>query len=137
VLFRSAMADWKLSPGDWCHIDVASGDPARARKFYGDVFGWQFDEYPGFDYIGVKTSLNGIESGIGELSAATGTGPPRPAGVVPYLLAPDMDATLAAVERAGGEVLIRTTDVMGYGDFAHFRDPDGNVIGLWRDKPGS
>jgi predicted enzyme related to lactoylglutathione lyase len=82
----------------------------------------------------VKTSANGIESGIGELSAATGTGPPRPSGVVPYILAPEMDATLEAIERAGGEILIRTTDVMGYGDFAHFRDPDGNVIGLWREK---
>jgi predicted enzyme related to lactoylglutathione lyase len=24
---------------------------------------------------------------------------------------------------------------MGYGEFAQFKDPDGNVIGLWRDAP--
>jgi predicted enzyme related to lactoylglutathione lyase len=129
------MADWKLSPGDWCHIDVSSGDPERARRFYGDVFGWQFEAFPGVSYTGVKTSANGIESGIGALDEATGLTPPRPNGVIPYILAPDMDATLEAIDRAGGEIVIRTTDVMGYGDFAQFRDPDGNLIGLWRDKP--
>jgi predicted enzyme related to lactoylglutathione lyase len=46
-----------------------------------------------------------------------------------------MDETLAAVERAGGSVVIPRTDVFGMGEFAHFRDPDGNVIGLWRDAP--
>jgi predicted enzyme related to lactoylglutathione lyase len=24
---------------------------------------------------------------------------------------------------------------MDYGWFAHFRDPDGNVVGLWEDAP--
>ena len=130
------MADWKLSPGDWCHIDVLSGDPERARKFYGTVFGWQFEPYPDTDYLGVKTSRNGVESGIGGLAQATGKLAAAGMGVVPFILAPDMDAVLAKIEAAGGEVLIPTTDVFGYGDFAHFRDPDGNVIGLWRDKPG-
>jgi len=131
------MADWKLSPGDWCHIDVVSGDPGRATKFYSDVFGWHVEEYPGTDYRGVKTSLNGIESGIGGLAQSTGTAPAASSGVVPYILAPDMDATLEAVVAAGGQVVLPRTDAFGYGEFAHFRDPDGNIIGLWRDAPGS
>lgn len=128
------MADWKLSPGDWCHIDVGSGDRERAKRFYGEVFGWSFEDYgEGMGYVGVKTSENGIESGIGGLAEATGIGPPRPNGVVPYLLAPDIDATLSAIEKAGGEIVIPRTDVFGFGEFAQFRDPDGNVIGLWHD----
>jgi predicted enzyme related to lactoylglutathione lyase len=130
------MADWTLKPGDWCHIDVLSASPSRAKEFYETVFGWQIAAYPEGEMLGVKTSENGIESAIGGLAQATGKLPPAPNGVVPFILAPDMDATLAAIERAGGQVLIRTTDVFGYGDFAHFRDPDGNVIGLWRDAPG-
>ena len=132
------MADWKLSPGDWCHIDVISGDRDRARTFYGAVFGWQFHDYgEGTGYTNVKTSDNGIESGIGGLAQSVGARPPASNGVIPYILAPDMDATLAAIERAGGTVEIPRTDVYGYGEFAHFRDPDGNLIGLWRDAPGS
>jgi uncharacterized protein len=128
------MADWKLSRGDWCHIDVGSGDRERAKRFYGDVFGWSFEDYgEGMGYVGVKTSENGIESGIGGLPEATGVRPPAPNGVVPYILAPDIDATLVAIEKAGGEILIPRTDAFGFGEFAHFRDPDGNVIGLWHD----
>ena len=128
------MADWKLSPGDWCHIDVGSGDRDRARRFYGEVFGWSFeDQGEGMGYVGVKTSENGIESGIGGLAEATGVGPPAPNGVVPYILAPDIDATLAAIEKAGGETVVPRTDVFGFGEFAQFRDPDGNLIGLWHD----
>jgi predicted enzyme related to lactoylglutathione lyase len=131
------MAKWKLSPGDWCHIEVLAGDTERAQRFYGEVFGWEFESYPGMSYIGTRTSEDGIEGGIGGLAQATGTAPPAASGVVAYLLAPDMDATLEAIERAGGEIFIPRTDVFGWGEFAHFRDPDGNVIGLWRDAPSA
>jgi uncharacterized protein len=130
------MANWTLKAGDWCHIDLLSGDSARSRKFYGDVFGWEFNPYPGTDIIGITTSEDGIESNIGGLAEEIGAQPPASSGTIPYILAPDMDATLASIERSGGEILVRTTDLLGYGDFARFRDPDGNVIGLWRDKPG-
>jgi len=53
----------------------------------------------------------------------------------PNIRPDDFEKTLAAVEEAGGNVLIPKTDVMGYGWFAHFRDLDGNVIGLWQDAP--
>ena len=71
---------------------------------------------------------------LAALRRSTSSEASKPTGVVAYLLAPDMDATLAAIERAGGSVVIPTTNVMGMGDFAQFRDPDGNVIGLWRDS---
>jgi predicted enzyme related to lactoylglutathione lyase len=131
------MARWSLSPGDWCHIETLTADTERAKRFYGDVFGWKFEDIPGADYVNVKTSEDGIEGGIGGLAQATATAPPSTSGVFVYLLAPDMDATLAAIERAGGEVVIPKTDVFGMGEFAHFRDPDGNLIGLWRDEPAA
>ena len=129
------MAKWKLSPGDWCHVDVLTGDSDRAKAFYGSVFGWQFEDIPGFDYVNVRTSEDGIEAGIGGTAQAAGAAAPATSGVIGYLLAPDMDATLAAIEAAGGTIVIPRTDAGGYGDFAHFRDPDGNLIGLWRDAP--
>ena len=129
------MAKWKLSPGDWCHIEFLTTDAARSKRFYGEVFGWQFEDIPGADYVNVKTSEDGIEGGIGGVAEALGLKPPAPNGMYAYLLAPDMDTTLAAIERAGGEIVIPKTDVLGMAEFAHFRDPDGNLIGLWRDAP--
>lgn len=83
----------------------------------------------------ITTSVNGIHAGLGGLAQATGLRPPATNGIVPYIRPDDFEATLAAVERAGGEVRIPKTDVMGYGWFAHFRDPDGNIVGLWEDAP--
>ena len=127
------MANWRLSPGDWCHIEFLSADAERSKRFYGDVFGWKYEDIPGADYVNVKTSEDGIEGGIGGLAQATGKAPAAANGLFAYLLTTDMDATLAAIERAGGTIVIPKTDVMGMGEFARFLDPDGNLIGLWRD----
>jgi predicted enzyme related to lactoylglutathione lyase len=129
------MADWTVGPGDWCHIDLLTGDRERAKRFYGAVFGWRLEDLPGADYTMITTSANGINSGLGGLAQATGLRPAQPNGIVPYIRPDDFDTTLATIERAGGEILIPKTDVMGYGWFAHFRDPDGNVVGLWQDAP--
>ena len=47
------MAKWKLSPGDWCHIEFLSGDAERSKAFYRAVFDWEFQPIPGTDYINV------------------------------------------------------------------------------------
>ncbi len=127
------MAHWTIGPGDWCHIELLNGDQERAKRFYATVFGWQLDDIPGAHYTMVKTSEDGIVGGLGGLAQATGVGAPASKGIVPYIRPDDLERTLAAIEDAGGEVLIPRTDVMGYGWFAHFRDPDGNVVGLWED----
>jgi predicted enzyme related to lactoylglutathione lyase len=100
------------------------------------VFGWKLDDLPGVDYTMVTTSEDGIEGGLGGLAQVTGRRESSPNGIVPYIRPDDFERTLAAIEQAGGEVLIPKTDVMGYGWFAHFRDPDGNVVGLWEDASG-
>jgi predicted enzyme related to lactoylglutathione lyase len=128
------MADWTISPGDWCHLDLPTTDRLRAKRFYGAVFGWRFDDIPGAEYTMVTTSENGILSGFGGLPETVGLRPPMP-GIVPYIRPDDFERTLAAIEQAGGEVLIPKTDAKGYGWFAQFRDPDGNVVGLWEDAP--
>lgn len=126
------MANWKISPGDWCHVELGTGDRERAKRFYGEIFGWEFTDLPA-EYTMIKTSEDGILSGLGNLAEVTATSSPQGRGIVPYIRPDDFESTLARIRAAGGEVLIPRTDVMGYGWFAHFRDPDGNVVGLWQD----
>lgn len=111
---------------------MPSTDRERSKRFYGAVFGWHFEDIPGAPYTGITTSEDGIESRLGTLADTVGVAAATPVPV-PYIRPGDFDATLDAIRQAGGGVLIPKTDVMGYGWFAHFRDPDGNVIGLWED----
>jgi predicted enzyme related to lactoylglutathione lyase len=56
------------------------------------------------------------------------------AGVRPYVFVDDVDDTLARIVATGGEVV---TAPYPEGDLwvATFRDPAGNVIGVWQHGP--
>jgi predicted enzyme related to lactoylglutathione lyase len=43
-----------------------------------------------------------------------------------------LEAVLERVAAAGGKIDLAPRKVSGYGTFARFRDPDGNLFGLWR-----
>jgi len=33
--------------GQMVHLEIPAGDTAQARAFWGGLFGWEFEEYPG------------------------------------------------------------------------------------------
>ena len=51
-----------------------------------------------------------------------------------YVLADDLEATLAKVEALGGTVMIPVTEVPDQGWFAWFKDIEGTMMGLWKPK---
>jgi len=90
----------------------------------------------------VWRSPNGAETQHGDLAQldrgavdVAGQAAQAP-GPIAYLLVDDLPATLDAVERAGGRVLVRSLPFAGGGEIGLFADPDGNVLGLWQRKTG-
>ena len=59
--------------------------------------------------------------------------PPSPGGPLVLLYSADLDATVAAVEAAGGEVVEPPYAFPGGRRF-HFRDPAGNELGVWAEQ---
>ena len=51
-------------------------------------------------------------------------------GVMVYFSAPDLDATLARANAAGGRLAVDKTDIGEYGVYAVIEDSEGNRIGL-------
>lgn len=51
--------------------------------------------------------------------------------------APDIDEALAAVEAAGGSIVSGRDPVGDMGFSAYFRDPEGNLLGLWETASAS
>ena len=33
--------------GQMVHFEIPAGDPAKAQEFWGSLFGWQFQAFPG------------------------------------------------------------------------------------------
>ncbi len=107
------------------YIEIPVTDVARAKRFYADAFGWRFTDY-GPDCAGIS-GPDGSPSEVGGLAR---TDEVRPGGPLVVLFSTDLDASLAAVEAAGGNVTDPPFDFPGGRRF-HFADPSGNRLGVW------
>ena len=121
------MANWSISEGDFCFVEIPASDQDAAQRFYGSVFDWKFDPMPDMGFTMIKTSEDGVLGGFGRLFKEA-KGP-----LVSIMVRGDMSETLAKVKAAGGEVVVGETVIEGMGSAALIKDPDGNLIGLSRD----
>lgn len=106
------------------YVEINVSDLSAARRFYEHAFGWTFNDY-GPAYAGIRTP-----SGEGELGGLNAAGTPGPGGPLVLLFSDDLDATVTAVESAGGSVTAGPYDFPGGRRF-EFSDPSGNVLGVW------
>ena len=114
------MTDYKV---DWWELPVA--DLAKAKEFYGAVFGWTFQPF-GETYEGVNAPDGTM---IGALDASGGE---RGQGARIYVTVPDLAESLRKVVAAGGTVASEPKEIGGgMGWWAAFNAPDGLWVGLW------
>lgn len=109
--------------GALCWNELCTRDPARAAKFYGDLFGWGHEAMPmpGFEYTVFKRG-DQPAGGAMPIQAEWGEMPPHWSV---YFAVEDCDACAATATKLGGAVLSPPTDIPGVGRFAVLRDPQG------------
>lgn len=108
-------------------------DPERAKAFYGELFGWSFRPFEGYD------PENYWLIDAGEAAAANGAlvrhpdAASRPVrGTVVYVQVADLDAAVARVIDLGGTVTAPVRVITASaGSFAMVADAEGNEIGIW------
>lgn len=108
------------------HFEIAGPDGERLVGFYRDLFGWDI-QGSGPDYWLVKAAEGGIGGGVMQ------TRDEMPSYVTVYASTDDLDGTLDRAGDLGGETVVPPTEIPGVGFFAMFRDPGGNIIGLFRE----
>ena len=108
------------------YVELAAPDIAAAQRFYGQAFGWSFNDY-GPDYSGIQRP--GGQGEIGGLNPAREAGPGLPLVI---LYSDDLDATYAAVRSAGGSIDEEPFEFPGGRRF-HFTDPAGNMLAVWQE----
>ena len=107
------------------YIELSVTDMAAAKAFYGEAFGWQFNDY-GPAYAGIQGSTR-------EMGGLTLRHEVRAGGPLVVLFSQDLDASVSAVESAGGTIVEPPFAFPGGRRF-HFRDPAGNELGVWAEK---
>jgi predicted enzyme related to lactoylglutathione lyase len=112
------------------HWELWSEDPGRVSEFYETVFDWKINHLPEMDYRLVET---GGESGIngGIMTPQKG---PWPGNMAFYIDVDDLEAYAEKIRSAGGKIVVDKMEVPGVGQLSLFEDPDGRVLGLWKQE---
>jgi len=109
------------------HFDIPADDPARAQKFYQDVFGWKFDKWNGpMEYWMAKTGDDkqpGINGGLAKRM-------PGQAGMTNTIDVPSVDEFAKTIQSKGGKVIVPKMAIPGVGYFAQCLDTEGNCFGI-------
>lgn len=115
------------------HFEIPVEDPDRAEKFYGAVFGWSFERYPGApQYYGMATTGDdepGINGALFQRDADSET--------TLTMSVDSIEGTLKTIEAEGGSVVQGKTPIPGMGWFATCKDTEGNKIGLFTTDPSA
>jgi len=120
------------------HFEIPAKDVKRASTFYTKAFGWTFNQFPGFEYWSVGTTMsdkNGMPTSPGAINGGMGKkGQMAPDQVVVTVHVKDIDSALENIKKLGGKQVGQKMPVGDMGFSAYFSDTEGNVIGLWQPK---
>ena len=126
------------------HFELPADDRERMAKFYSSVFGWQTQMLgPEMgDYTVVATTesdLGGRPTVPGTINGGFYLKTEDPASHAPSVViaVDDIQKSVADVENAGGTILSQPTEIPGVGQYASFRDTEGNRISLLQPFPRS
>jgi predicted enzyme related to lactoylglutathione lyase len=115
-----------IANGKICYIEMPTTDIARSADFYKTVFGWNLRRR--------GDGTTAFDDTTGEVSGAWVLGrPPASApGLLFYIMVDSVEAAVEAVTANGGEI-VQPIGVDAPEITARFRDPGGNVIGLYQE----
>lgn len=119
------------------HFEIGAEDPKKLSEFYRAALGWEINEWPGSNYwlVGKEEdrAVGAINGGIMERWQNEKT--------INTIETDDLDATISAVEKAGGKV-VKEKASMPFGPgqtmwWCYCEDPQGNVFGLNQMVPNT
>lgn len=118
-----------LGNGKICYIEIPASDIQRSSHFYEKVFGWRIRQR--------GDGSIAFDDRVGEVSGTWVTDrPPATApGLLIYIMVDNVAATIDAIISHGGEIM-QPIGADAPEITARFRDPAGNVIGLYQQSTG-
>jgi predicted enzyme related to lactoylglutathione lyase len=109
------------------YIEFPATDIEATKRFYGQAFGWKFEDYgPGY------TSFHDgrLAGGFNTDAQPAATGSAKTVGTLVVIYAASLEGTYAKVTQAGGKI-VREIFAFPGGRRFHFSDPNGNELAVW------
>ncbi|MDQ6806857.1 MAG: VOC family protein [Actinomycetota bacterium] len=112
------------------HFEIIGTDPEGLRRYYGELFGWQFDTSgPVSDAVSEPTNYGFMDQETG-IPGGVGGGQGYAPRASFYVGVTDVEAALSQAERLGGTRTMGPARAPTGLVVGHFTDPEGNLIGL-------
>jgi len=111
------------------HFEIPADDMERAKKFYQQLFGWEF-QAPQEDYHLIETGEGGIGGGMMKRAVPEQR-------ITIYIGVESVDEYVAKVQSLGGTIIMPKTAVPTMGYFAQLLDTEGNALAIWEENPGA
>jgi uncharacterized protein len=118
-------------PGTPSWVDLTTPDLEGALRFYGGLFGWEFEDAGEEAGHYHQALVRGKR--VAGLGPAQEGGPPA-AYWMTYLCGSDADEHASAIKDAGGRVEFGPMDVFGQGRMLVGQDPTGAMFGVWEPQ---
>jgi predicted enzyme related to lactoylglutathione lyase len=121
--------------GEFSWVNLGTTDPAAAKRFYGGLFGWQFNDMPagpGMTYTFCelkRQSIGGLYALPKELQSRG-----VPSHWIPFINVRNADEIARRALQNGGKVVHGPTDVLDVGRSAQIVDPTGANVAIWEPK---
>lgn len=123
----SGVDDHLAIPGKVSYLEIPAVDAPKLAAFYREVFGWTIrDEH------GARPSFTDAGGLIGAFERHHTVAPEG--GVLPYIYVSGIDGVAERIA-AGGGTIVRGVYAEGDLWVATFRDPSGNLMGIWQAGP--
>ena len=113
------------------HFEIPCDDPQKTMDFFKKVFGWSFEQFGTENYWMVVTGPESTPGINGGLMKRQNPGQP----VANSIQVEDLDQCLTEIAQAGGTVVVPKMPIPSVGWLAYFKDPDGNIHGVYQDDP--
>jgi uncharacterized protein len=115
------------------HFEIPADDVERSKKFYGDLFGWKIEKWPGStvddkEYWMITTTDEKGNKALGggmmkrQMSQHQNTN---------FIDVESVDEYSSKVQQLGGKVVVPKMSVPGMGYLAYCLDTDNNSFGIW------
>lgn len=113
------------------HVELHTGDIARAKEFYGKLFDWKLQDVP----MPGGGSYTLIQVGQGTGGGMTvNQAPGAPPHWLAYVGVDDVRASTRKARELGAKIVMDVMEVGEFGTMSMITDPTGATLALWQPK---